>query len=81
MNINILKIAKAAEKSGHSRSQFYNKIKEGLMPPPFKIGVKSSAWAEHEIAAVNLARFAGKAEEEIKLLVASLVRARSNVWA
>lgn len=78
MNVNYLRMPTPANKAGHSRSQFYNKIKEGLMPPPVKIGVKSSAWAEHEIEAVNRARLAGQTDEQIRALVSRLVASRTQ---
>lgn len=77
MNITILRVPVAAAKSGTTKSGYYAKVKEGLMPPPVKTGVKSSGVPEHEIDEINRFRVAGKSEAEIKKLVARLVKARS----
>lgn len=78
MNVNLLRMPKPADKTGHSRSQFYNKIKAGLMVPPAKIGVKSSAWAEHELDAVNRAVLAGATDEQVRSLVTKLISERQQ---
>ena len=76
MAIRILRLPACKDKSGDSRSTTYQKIKDGLWPPPVAIGPRSRGWVEHEIEAVLAARVAGKSDEEIRSLVASLVDSR-----
>ncbi len=80
MTQNIFYRTKAAqEHTALARSTFYAYIAQGLLPPPIKIGKRSSAWLVYEIVAVNKARILGKSNEEIKALVRSLVAARSHL--
>lgn len=76
MAIRILRLPACKDKSGDSRSTTYQKIKNGLWPPPVAIGPRSRGWVEHEIEAVLAARVAGKSENEIRALVAGLIEAR-----
>ena len=62
---------------GISRSTLYLRIKQGLMPPPVKLGERCSAWPEYEVAAVNAARIAQKSDDEIRELVVKLQRQRT----
>ena len=61
---------------GISRSTVYLQIKQGLMPPPVKLGERCSAWPSYEISAINAARLAQKSNDEIRKLVAQLQRQR-----
>jgi prophage regulatory protein len=58
------------------RATTYQRKKDGLFPPPVKIG-RMSAWVAGEMAAVNEALIAGKSDDEIRQLVADLVNRRS----
>ncbi len=69
----------ALEHTALKRATFYSYITQGLLPPPIKIGKRSSAWLVSEIVAINKARILGKSNEEIKALVRSLVAARSQL--
>lgn len=62
--------------TGIRRSTIYTRIKEGLLPPPVSIGRQARGWPLREIVAVNEARIAGKSEEQIRELVATLVERR-----
>jgi len=64
--------------TGKSKSTIYVDIKQGLFPPPVKIGARASGWPASEIDAVNAARIAGKSNDEIRSLVADLVTARKE---
>ena len=64
------------EVMGISRTTLYERIKQGLMPPPVKIGLRSVAWPEHEVTAVICARIAEKSENEIRRLVIQLQEQR-----
>jgi len=72
-----VRLQKVIEMMGMSRSTLYLRIKQGLMPPPVKLGERSSAWPEHEISAINAARLAQKSNDEIREIVAQLYRQRS----
>lgn len=67
------------EKTGRSNSSTYEDIAAGLMTPPVKIGLRASAWPQHEIDAVIAARIAGKSHDEIRALVKQLVAARKLI--
>lgn len=64
--------------TGDSKSTLYLRITQGLWPPPVKIGPRAVGWPSSEIAALNAARIAGKADNEIRLLVKKLVEARHD---
>jgi prophage regulatory protein len=63
-------------RSGHSRSTLYARIAQGLWTKPVKLGLRSSAWPDDEVAALNAARIAGKTDDEIRPLVVQLEAAR-----
>jgi len=60
-------------------STLYERVKNGTLPPPVKIGPRASGWVESEIDAVNAARIAGKSEDEIRELVKSLISKRTEI--
>ena len=61
---------------GVSRSTVYLQIRQGLMPPPVKLGERCSAWPNYEISAINAARLAQKSNDEIREPVVRLKRQR-----
>jgi len=71
-----LRLKKVIDAMGISRSTVYLRIRQGLMPPPVKIGERCSAWPNYEITAINAARVAQKSDTEIRELVAQLQRQR-----
>ena len=71
-----LRLQKVADMMGMSRSTLYLRVRQGLMPPPVKLGERSAAWPEHEISAINAARVAEKSDDDIRELVARLYRKR-----
>jgi prophage regulatory protein len=71
-----LRLKKVMDVMGISRSTVYLRIKQGLMPPPVKLGERCSAWPNYEISAINAARVAQKSDSEIRELVAHLQRQR-----
>jgi len=74
----LLKLPQVLGLTAKSRSTHYQEIKQGLMPPPVKLGEQSVAWPESEILAINKARIAGKSTDEIKQLVQQLVTKRQS---
>jgi len=76
MDLVILRLPEVLRKRGRSRSAHYRDIEDGLFPKPVHIGEHSIGWPEHEVQTINAARIAGKTDEEIKTLVATLEKAR-----
>ncbi len=71
-----LRIKEVTNLCGLPKSSFYEKIKQGLMPPPISLGERAVAWVDFEIDAVNRALLAGASKEDIKALVLNLVEQR-----
>ena len=63
--------------SGYSRSTLYLRITQGLWPRPVRLGPRAVGWPAGEVAAINAARIAGKSDDEIRALVATLQAART----
>lgn len=63
---------------GRSRSAHYLDIKNGLFTRPVSIGARAVGWPEHEVAALNAARIAGKTDAQIRALVVALEVARKT---
>jgi prophage regulatory protein len=78
MVINFLRLSKTLSKNGKSKSAHYLEIQEGLCTKGVLIGARSVAWPEHEIDALNAARIAGMAEDEIRVLVCELEAKRKT---
>lgn len=57
---------------GYSRSTTYNRIADGTLPKPVRMGPRLVGIPHHEIQAVLAARVAGKSDDEIRELVARL---------
>jgi prophage regulatory protein len=77
----LIKLPDVAAATALRPTSIYQAIKDGTLPPPLKLTTRSSAWVEHEIAAVNQARIAGRSDSEIRRLVAKLVAARTQPTA
>jgi prophage regulatory protein len=67
------------ERYGISRSTFYTRIKDGLIPPTISLGDRAVGSLEHETSAVIATMAAGQTQDEIKSLVTSLVEARKDM--
>jgi prophage regulatory protein len=77
----VFKLIKTPEARGifnHSKTTFYQKVKEGLLPSPVKLGSRSVVWLEQEIQQVAAARVAGFDDEKIKLVVKTLIEKRKS---
>ena len=72
----LLRLPEVLRRRGRSRTSHYEDIEAGLFPHPVSIGRGSIAWPDYEVSAVNSARLAGKTEDEIRALVATLEAAR-----
>lgn len=78
---NLMRLPAVAAAVGVSPLTVKRNWKKGLFPKPVKIGVRAIAFPEHEVAAVNAARIAGKTEDEIRQLVTDLEFQRVNAAA
>lgn len=74
----LLRLPEVLRRRGRCRASHYLDIKAGLFPHPVAIGPGAAAWPDYEVNAVNSARVAGKTDEEIRALVASLEAARKT---
>jgi prophage regulatory protein len=68
----LLRINAACALTGDTRSTYYAKAANGLMPKPIKIGPRAAALPAREIAAVNAARIRGASDADLKQLVTDL---------
>lgn len=65
--------------TGYSRSTIYLRIEQHLFTRPVSLGARAVGWPAAEVVALNAARIAGKADAEIRSLVADLESARAAV--
>ena len=77
MTLTILRLPAVLDMRGRSRSAHYLDIQQRLFTRQVPIGVRAVGWPEHEVAALNAARIAGKSDEEIRALVLKLETART----
>lgn len=75
-SIRFLRLTELRGRRGQSTSSIYRDIRNGLFPPPIKLGENTSAWPEHEADAIARAQIAGADDARIRSLVAELVAAR-----
>jgi len=77
----LLRLPQVVDLCGLRSTSIYGQAKAGLFPPPVRLSKRSSAWPEHEVAALNAARISGKTDAEIRQLVARLVAQRERPTA
>ena len=63
---------------GVCNATVYNYIQKGLLPPSVSLGIRCSGWPAHEIEAIAAARIAGRSNDEIRLLVNQILKARKT---
>ena len=69
----ILRLPEVKRILGHrSDASVYNAIRSGLLPTGVAIGQRARGWPDHEIDLINMARVAGRSEEQIRQLVRRL---------
>jgi len=78
MNLHIIKLPTLLKNHCISRSTAFTQIKEGLLPPSISLGERSKGFIFSELNAVLGARIAGQSNEQIKVLVKSLVAQRKG---
>ncbi len=72
----ILRLPNVIAECGYSRSTLYLRVQQRLWTRPIKIGARAVGWPASEVAALNAARIAGRADPEIRALVSELEEAR-----
>ena len=78
MTHTILRLPAVLSERGRSRSAHYLDIQQGLFTRPVAIGVRAVGWPADEVAALNVARIAGKTDDEVRALVVKLEAARKT---
>ena len=73
----LLRRDRVLELRGVGRATHYKDIKDGLFTHGVDLG-GVVAWPESEVRALNLARIAGKSDDEIRALVLELESARAQ---
>lgn len=63
---------------GKSKSALYQAISAGLFVPAVPISSRAVAWPDDEVSALIDARIAGATEDELRELVAELIRNRKR---
>ena len=77
--LRIQRNSEALKAYGLSRSTYYARIADGLIPAPFPLGERAVGQLEHETQAVISAMAAGFTKSELQDLVASLVADRKSL--
>ena len=72
----ILRRPAVSEASGIPPSTLYLRIAQRLWTKPVSLGARTVGWPASEVEALNAARIAGKSDDEIRDLVATLEAAR-----
>lgn len=80
-DLQIIRKPQALKMLGISKSNFHLKLNAGLLPQAIALGANSVGYFKHEVTAVLLAMATGKSQDEIKLLVKSLVEQRQQLAA
>lgn len=77
--INLIRKDKARAVYACGKTLFQQKINEGLVPPPIKLGIRAVAFYEHEVNATLAVTIAGYSNEQIKEFVIELVAKRKDL--
>lgn len=78
MKRTILRMPAVKIESGLSRSTIYLRVSQGLWTKPVSLGYRAVGWPSDEVEALNAARIAGKTDDEIRALVATMEAARKD---
>jgi prophage regulatory protein len=79
MTIRFLRLPAVLDCRARKRSTHYRDIADGLFPPPIHLGLRCSAWPEHEVDAILRAQIAGASSDELRGLVVRLVAERARL--
>jgi prophage regulatory protein len=78
MTQSILRLPDVKATTGLSRSTIYLRIADGVFKKPVSLGGRAVGWPSNEVASLIAARIAGKADSEIRSLVATLEASRKT---
>ena len=78
-NLNLIRKDQVKKRFSCGKTLCQNKINEGLIPPPIKLGSRGVAFYESEINAVLAVTIAGYTDEQIKEFVRDLVAKRQEL--
>lgn len=77
--MSILRMAAIKAETGHrSHASIYQQVKDGVFTKPVSIGPRAVGWPDYEVKAITAARIAGKNQDELRQLVASLHAQRAS---
>lgn len=76
MPLEILRTIKTRKALGLSNGGFYERLRRGLIPPPFNLGARARGYPSDEVEAVARAMVAGWTDEAIAALVAEMAAQR-----
>ena len=74
MPIAFVRLPATLQQLAIGKTTLYARIAKGTFPPPVKFSERVSAWPQHEVDAVLRALLRSASEEELKELVAHLIR-------
>lgn len=58
--ISLIRLPEVKARTGLSRSEIYRRVTAGEFPAPVKLGVRASAWPEHEVVGWCQGRIAAR---------------------
>jgi prophage regulatory protein len=67
------------QRSGLSKSNIYNKVKDGTFPPTISLGDRAVGFVSYEVDSVLQGMIEGQTPEQLKQLVAELIQQRKQV--
>jgi prophage regulatory protein len=76
--IQIIRRPDVLANTGFSKSTLYNRIKNGVFPPPISLGSRAVGFVQSECDAVINSMIAGQSPEQIKSLVVDLIQQRQK---
>ena len=77
MDTEILRLPEA--RKPRSRSNYYERIRQGLMTRPVRLGARAVGWPTAEVDTINGAIIAGATNDQIRELVQQLHEQRKNL--
>jgi len=72
----IIRRPEVLNKTGWSKSTLYNRINDGVFPTPISLGARAVGFVENECDKVVQAMIAGYTEQQLKILVQSIIGKR-----
>jgi prophage regulatory protein len=74
----IMRKAEVLQATGISNTTLFEQIKDFKFIKGFNIGGRAVGWFEHEVAAIIMARAAGRSEDELKSLIELMTAKREQ---